>query len=198
MSISSKHISFAKLADLAENRMPPDERADSEAHILQCTRCDGDLQRLGRLIGVMRTDTTKDAPRDVIAQAVNIFRQRETRASLVRRVVAALTFDSLTLAPAFGLRSGQAASRQLLFEAEGNDLDLHLLPQGDKWVVAGQVLGSACAGGRAELRGETASAVAELNDLCEFKLAAVPAGSYRLRLLLSDVEVEFPEIELKA
>ena len=196
MSILSKHISFAELADLAEDRMPQDERADSMAHVSACSRCAADLQRLVQLISSMRGDTAEDAPPDVIARAINVFRQSEAQPSLLRRVVAALSFDSLTLAPEFGVRAGQASSRQLLFEAEGHDLDLRLLPQGDEWLIAGQVLGSGCAGGQVELRGETASAAAVLNDLCEFKLSAVPSGSYRLRLRLGDVEVEVPQLEL--
>ena len=198
MNTSFQHIPFAKLADLAEDKMEADERAASMPHISACSRCAGELERLSQLIGYMRTDTGEDAPRDVIAYAINIFRLREQQPSLLRRVIAALSFDSLTPAQAFGVRSGQAASRQLLFEAEESDLDLRLLPQGDEWVIAGQVLGPSCAGGQVELKGETASASAELNDLCEFTLAPVPPGSYTLRLRLGDVEVEVPQLELKA
>lgn len=196
MKTLSQHITFAKLADLAEDKLPTNIAADSMEHVSACSHCGSNLQRLGQLISAMRTDTTEDAPRDCIAQAVNIFRQREAQPSLLRRVVAALSFDSRALAPAFGVRSGQSAARQLLFAAEDHDLDLRFWPQGDEWVIAGQVLGSSCAGGHVELRGETASAAAELTDLCEFKLAAVPSGSYRMRLRLQDVEVEVPQLEL--
>jgi anti-sigma factor RsiW len=196
MKTPTQHLPFAKLADLVEDKLPTNERADSTEHISACSRCGSELQRLGQLISAMRTDTSEDAPRDVLALAVNIFRQREAQPSLLRRIVAALSFDSCALAPAFGVRSGQSAARQLLFAAEDNDLDLRLLPQGEEWVIAGQVLGSSCAGGHVELQGETASAVAELNDLCEFKLSAVPSGSYRLRLRLADVEVEVQHLEL--
>ena len=191
-----QHIPFAKLADMVDDKLPTDENADCLLHISACSRCGSELQRLGQLIRAMRTDTDADAPRDCIAQAVNIFRQRQAQPSLLRRVVAALSFDSRALAPAFGVRSGQSAARQLLFAAEDHDLDLRFWPQGDEWVIAGQVLGSSCAGGHVELRGETASAAAELTDLCEFKLAAVPSGSYRMRLRLQDVEVEVPQLEL--
>lgn len=198
MNTPIQHIPFAGLADLAEDKISENERAISMAHISDCRTCSGELDRLRQLISLMRTDAGEDAPRDVIAYAVNIFQSRANlnAPSLLRRIVAALTFDSSKAAPAFAVRSGQAASRQLLFEAEGHDLDLRFLPQGEEWVVAGQVLGSGCAGGHVELRGETGSAAAELNGLCEFKLSAVPSGSYRLRLRLEDVEVEVPQLEL--
>jgi hypothetical protein len=33
--------------------------------------------------------------------------------------------------------------------------------------------------------------------LCEFKLPAIPVGNYSLRVRMSDVEIEIPELELK-
>lgn len=176
--------------------MPRAQRDVAKAHLASCSSCDENRQQLAELISVMRADTSTDAPRDIIAQAVGIFRQREIQPSLLRRIVAALTFDSFAREPAFGVRSGQEASRQLLFEAEGHDLDLRLVPQGDEWIVAGQVFGTSCVGGQVELFGEAGTAAADLNDLCEFKLAPVPTGNYRLRLRLEGVEVEIPQLAL--
>ena len=195
---SFQHIPFARLADLAEDKVEKDERAASMAHISDCSTCAGELDRLEQVIGLMRTDAAEDAPRDLVAYAVHIFQQRASMSepSLLRRIIASLSFDSLKAAPAFGVRSGQVTSRQLLFEAEQNDLDLRIHPQGDEWVVSGQVLGPHCAGGHVELQSETASASAELNDLCEFTLSAVPSGSYRLGLRLQDLELEVPQLEL--
>ncbi len=172
---TSRHITFSKLVDLAEDRGAADERAASMAHISACSSCAGELRRLEQVMGLMRTDT-----------------------SLLRRVIAQLSFDSINLAPAFGVRSGQAASRQLLYSAEENDVDLRITAQDDKWVVAGQVLGQHCDGGQVEIQGEPGSAAASLNDLCEFKLPAVSPGSYTLRLRLTNLEVVVTQLELRA
>ena len=190
------HLSFARLADLADEEIPKDERTALMHHVLGCTRCAGELQRLRQIISSLRTDMAEDAPRQVIARAVNIFRERERQPVRWRRIVASLTFDSMRSTPAFGVRSGQTAPRQLLFEAEGIDLDLRLSPQGEEWMVTGQVLNSGCAGGQVELQGEAASETTELNELCEFKLSAVPSGGYSLRFRLQEVEVEVPQLEL--
>jgi hypothetical protein len=195
MGTPNQHIPFDRLADLADDKVDK-ERATLMAHVTDCSHCAGELDRLTQLISLMRTDAAEDAPRDVIAYAVNIFRQRELKPSLLRRIVAALTFDSAHTAPAFGVRSGQAASRQLLFEAEDNDLDLRISPQGNEWVVSGQLLGTKCVGGAVALQSETTSASAVLNDLCEFKLSPVPPGNYILRLRLEDVELEVSQLEL--
>ncbi len=201
MKTNSQHIPFAGLADLAEDRASSEERAASMKHVLACSDCNAKLQRLGQVLELMQTDTATNAPRDLLAFARNIFRQHEGAGepSLLRRIVAALTFDSsMNLTPAFGVRSGQSATRQLLYSAEESDIDLRISSEQDQWIVAGQLLGQSCGGGQIEIEGEGQTATAPLNDLCEFKLPPVPAGSYTLRLKLSDVQVEISQLELRA
>jgi anti-sigma factor RsiW len=201
VNLTFQHLTFEKIADMAENRLPEAERAAARAHLSNCSRCSEQLAQVERTINLMRTDESKDAPRDVLASVMNMFRPRaaESRPSLARRVLAALNFDSTTLAPAYGVRSGQATARQMLYSAGEHDVDLRVQPAGESWVVSGQVLGECASGGRVELRdGATTVATAELNELCEFALPAVPSGSYQLRLSLADVEVEIPELQLKA
>jgi hypothetical protein len=145
----------------------------------------------------MRTDTAEDAPRDVISRAIGLFEPQLAREpSLVRRVLAILSFDSLLLTPAFGTR-GQSGSRQLLYSAEDNDIDLHITATDSQWIIAGQVLGQGCQDGEVDIQGETVSLSTRLNANCEFTLPAVPSGDYQLRLRLSDIEVEVPRLELR-
>lgn len=201
MKTASQHIAFAKLADLAEDRTSVVERAASMAHISDCSECSAQLEQLGQLLTLMRTDTATDAPRDVHSLAINLFSRRESASapSLLRRIVAALSFDSSSnLAPAFGVRAGQGGSRQLIYSAAENDIDLRISADEEKWIVAGQVLGEDCVGGRVEIEGEDESLGADLNELCEFTLPPVAAGSYTLRLRLGNAEVEIPGLELSA
>jgi len=112
-------------------------------------------------------------------------------------VLATLTFDSMQMTPAFGMRSGASSERQLLFAAGDNEVQLEVTQAGEAWAVSGQVLGP-CAGGQVELRGPAAIAHTELNELCEFTLAPVPKGGYALTLRLSEVELEVPDLKLGA
>lgn len=192
----SPHIAFETLADLAEGRLTEAERAASSLHLSTCPACAGRVQSLEEVIGLMRTDKSEDAPRDLVQYAINLF-QRERKSSVLRRLVATLTFDSLTTAPAFGVRSGQPQSRQLLFSAEENDIDLRITVENEQWIVSGQVLRPDCAGGQVEISGESDSTSAELNELCEFKLPAVPPGDYLLRVRMAGLELEIPELELR-
>lgn len=199
MMTNAQHISFTALADIADKRSTEEEQNAAMSHVSACSKCSSELQRLGQVLELMRTDTAVDAPRDVLAFAINIFQQREEkRESLLRRVVAALSFDSgLNSTPVFGVRSGQSAARQLLYSAEETDIDLRVSSEKDRWIVAGQLLGADCTGGQVELEGEGQLATATLNDLCEFTLPPLLSGTYLLRLRLSDTLVEIPLLELR-
>jgi hypothetical protein len=196
------HISFELLADLAESRVAPQDREPLMNHLRVCSDCARTWQDLGQLVGLMRSDDSADAPQPVIARALNIFQPKPRRQtatpSLVGRLLASLSFDSLNVAPAFGVRSGQATTRQLIFSAGDVDIDLRIAAQDDRFVVSGQVLGTECGGAELQLQNESVRESALLNDLCEFTLAPVGKGTYSLRLRLDDMEIEFPEIELKA
>jgi hypothetical protein len=204
MRLTPQHIPFARLADIAEGRTSAEESAEERAHLSACARCAGQAEQLGRLAALMRADNSEDAPPEALAGVVRMFRARRARTAepgLLRRLVAALTFDSTHLQPAFGVRSGHAApARQLLFSAGDFDVDLRLAQGGDGWTISGQVLGP-CRGGEVELVGADGSTAARatLNDLCEFTLLP-PAveGTYTLRLRLEETEIEIPELSLKA
>jgi anti-sigma factor RsiW len=196
----SPHIPFNRLADLVEGRLTPDERTQLEEHITTCRRCSGDVAQLERLIDRMRTDTNEDAPARVIARAVGLFHSRTEPLSAssrdTRYVLAVLRFDSVGLAPAFGVRSGEPGARQLLYSTETHDIDLRIESTDPTWILSGQVLGEFTAGGIVDLKGETISRQTLLNEQCEFILPAVPAGHYLLNLHLPNVDIEVGELKI--
>src|ERR1051325_9518463 len=114
------HIEFATLADFVEGRLDGDARGDVQAHLSACADCAVQAARLSEVTGLMRDDAMEGAPRYARVAAANLFRARrrtaqQPAASSLRRVLAALKFDSLQMTPAFGIRSGTATERQLLF-----------------------------------------------------------------------------------
>jgi len=89
-------------------------------------------------------------------------------------------------------------TRQLVFSAEGRDIDLRIAPSGPRFTVSGQVLGPDDHGAVA-LSPEQASASvheAPLDQFGEFRLADVVAGRYRLSLLLGEHEIELPPFDV--
>lgn len=135
-----------------------------------------------------------DPPLDVLMSAIEIFSSE--RQAPLPRVIATLIFDSREAGPAFGMRSLNTNSRQLLYSAQQTDLDLRITIQNEECVVAGQVIREGCVGGVVEISGATGSAEASLNELCEFTLPAIPVGQYSLTIRLPDVEIEIPKLQL--
>jgi hypothetical protein len=150
---------------------------------------------LVRILDLMRNDDSEDAPDYVINRAIRLFRQRRKPDSpnLLRRIAAVLRFDSMQAPLAFGLRSGSTLPRQLLYGAEGRDLDLRINPAGTLWRVAGQILGPD-EDGFVELCGPSIRVQTRLNALSEFSLPPVPAGNYTLTIHQADLEITIDEL----
>lgn len=201
MRTDSQHPTFEMLADMVEGRLDAAPERETRAHIDACPRCAASASTIERIVTLMRADTSEDAPRDLVFNAVRLFdsrRAEEARTGRLRRLVASLTFDSLAPAQAFGVRSAQSSTaRQMIFSAGEVEVDLRLSEGGAGWTVAGQILGE-CEEARAALLAEGGREVAsaELNDLCEFALPPVPAGHYTLLLNAGGAEIEIPGLSL--
>lgn len=195
MNILSPHIPFTELVDIAEHIVITS--AEAGEHLSTCSHCSTQLEAIKRTLGLMRSDTDENAPAAVVEHAKNIFRKREAEQRFSLQIVlAALTFDSLTAAPAFGLRSQTSAGRQLIYSTDKLDIEVRVAQDKDEWQISGQILGSACPEGKVNLVGENLSASTKMNELCEFSFDSVPAGAYKIALLLPDLSIETPQLEL--
>ena len=192
---ASSHISFEILADIAENRVTGVALETAMAHASVCSECDDTLRRLQNLVIMMRSDKSEDAPIDLLLSAMDAFTPEQRPP--VRRIIAVLTFDSRSPSSAFGMRSTRTASRQLLYSAQETDLDLRITVQNKECILTGQIIRDGCVEGRVEISGQTASAAATLNELCEFTLPPIPFGNYSLKIKMPDVEIEIPDLDLK-
>jgi hypothetical protein len=153
-----------------------------------------------------RSRLLRDAPETVIQRAIHLFQPRASAVagpSLLQRVLAGLSFDSAgALLPAHGVRSSTLSSRQILFSAEGRDIDLRIVSaegspahEGGHWVVFGQLLGPDRAG-RVELScGEEVRQVL-LDEMLEFRFDHVPSGPVHLSLHLTGLVIELPSLDV--
>ena len=196
MNIFSPHISFNELADLVDERAA----ASSETlqHLADCLSCSSELQTIRQTTSLMRADAIESAPAELVKYAKNIFRQRVAgrEPSTLSRILAALTFDSLTAAPAYGLRSEAGSGRQLVYSTENVDVDVRVSAENDEWQIEGQLPGSLCDTGEVNIESDTFSATAQLTELCEFSFSSIPAGTYKLAIHLHDVIIETPPLEI--
>jgi hypothetical protein len=192
---NSSHISLETFTDIVEGRATSETLELAVAHISSCSDCVDTLRHLQQVILTMKSDTSKDAPRDVLYSAINIF--SPARRAPLRHIIAILTFDSRLAGPAYGIRSVRSTSRQLLYSAQETDLDLRVTVQNDECIVTGQVIRADCVSGQVEISGDAGAATASFNEVCEFTLPAIPLGNYSLRIKMPDVQIEIPELELK-
>lgn len=124
---------------------------------------------------------------------------RERVAQALAPLRASLRFDSAALPGlALGMRSASAGTRQLLFGVGEHDIDLRVTLEGERYRVAGQVLGP-LQGGTVELAAVDGGApprTATLDELGGFEVGELLPGRYVLTLQLGAQPLALPPIEL--
>jgi len=137
----------------------------------------------------------------VINRALQLFQARRpapAASPMLRALAARLQFDSAGLtAQAAGVRNVGEDTRQILFSAEGRDVDLRISPEGEGWLLSGQVLGPDVSG-RAQLAVGAYRADVAWNELCEFSFEGVPEGEATLTLQGTDWEIVLPLLHIQA
>lgn len=194
------HLSDHHLADYAEGRMLAPDLEAAETHMSICAQCNRQAAAYRRLIDLMQTDRSHDAPEHVLNRAFRLLRTHRLTPAEPRprrSFTALLRRDSARSGFALGVRGGPIPTRQLLFDiGNGNELEVRIEQSKAGWLVAGQILG-ACNRGQVVLEGVAGEASTELNELCEFSLPPHPGPVYKLVLRLDDVEVDVPILELR-
>lgn len=126
-------------------------------------------------------------------------------ASALRLIQAGLRLDSWALpAVALGVRDAGCDARHLLFSAAGRDIDLRVMPTGDRFALSGQVLGPDVEG-EVELSPlpeatvpDAAATRATLDGCSEFHFDGVSAGRYRLSLRVGTERIQLPPVDVCA
>jgi hypothetical protein len=154
---------------------------------------------LKRIVHLMHTDDSADAPADAVQWSKNLFRARaaEPKQSLVQKIAAVLQIDLAPQKAVFGERSASSgAVRQMLFTAGEAQIDLRIAPEDKGFKVAGQVLGEDFAGAQAKLFNESKNFSAKFNELSEFSFEKIAKGKYTLSLIFKDKEILVENIEI--
>lgn len=170
---------------------------------------------------VQRAARLPDAPPAMLQAAIGLWpgAQSTTSGGLAEAVGniihAVLSFDSWARpAGAFAMRSVGSDTRQLLFSASGRDVDLRIAQEADTFTLTGQILGPDETGtielvayvqtpgsesepgdSQPDDRGTFAdSRVTPLDELGEFRMDDISAGTYRMRLQVGSDEIVLPPI----
>lgn len=160
---------------------------------------DNDDQKFDRIIHLMKTDESYDAPEDAVRWSKNIFLSRaaQPKKSLVSRIVGVLQMDLLPNRAAFGERSASVSqARQMLFRAGEASVDLRIKATENDLNVKGQILGADFADAAIVIKNDAAVFKTRANELSEFAFAAVPKGIYELTLKSRTREIVLPNLDL--
>lgn len=148
-----------------------------------------------KIIYLMQTDRSVDAPPDAVNWSKNIFRTRAagSKKSFVRKVLAHLQLDLSPDKAVFGERSASSAkARQMLFEAGENSIDLRIEKAKMGLEIHGQILGEGFENAVVKL-GDFET---KTDDLSEFKFTGIPGGKYDLRLQTDEREILIENLDL--
>jgi hypothetical protein len=124
--------------------------------------------------------------------------------NIVQRLVASLTFDGFANSAVAGARGGSATDRQLLFGTDIADVAFHVLPgHAGTMVLDGQVL---LVDEEAETDADVALisidgdgfalATVRTDEVGQFRIEGVTAGSYRLSIDLGACQIDIGPFEV--
>lgn len=145
-------------------------------------------QTIEKIILLMQTDDSIDAPKDSIKWAKNLFKTRiaQPKKSILKKVLTVLQVDLAPNQAAYGERSvGSAQSRQMLFQAGENALDIRIAETKHGFEIYGQILGKGFERGTVKV-GDFET---NTNELGEFKLSGIPKGDYSLTVQNNENEI---------
>lgn len=186
-----------QLVDLAEGRLGAEAATALRAQIAANPTAQANLATIEQLIGLMRADTSIDAPEYVVARALRLMPPHAVahQPTLLVRIVAVLRSDSRRQPLAAGLRSEPSNTRSLIYNAEEYELDLELVPRAGRWHVRGQIFGPEL-DGNVTIDGDAGEQNAPISNMGEFHLPPVATGRYTLLVQLGSREIVVHGLEL--
>lgn len=195
------HLNFETILNYVEGSLSLEARSGVEAHLNQpCLHCQALAARVTDLLHLMANDNTIAPPRAVVQRMLAVIHRHA--ATDRPRIPATLVFDSWQHDPLLAMRGPESAlHQQLLFRAEGLDIDLQLTSSQDDTTVRGQILSA----GQDEVllapvvvlhsRGDVVAAT-ETDRLGQFAFESVPSGIYDLHIELERADIAIEGIRL--
>ena len=149
-------------------------------------------ENLKRIIRLMQTDDSVDAPEGAVKWSKNLYRTRRKEPSVLQRVTAVLKADLAPGKAVFGERSGAGTARQMFFDAGTSGIDLRLTKTEEGFNVRGQILGEGFEHCKVTLGDRTGTA----NENGEFSIDGIQPGVHTLTATGDREEITIEEIEV--
>lgn len=201
-------ISFERLADWAEGRLPEEE---TTAMTEQLNEVDEETRARAewlRAFALASGQTTLASPPDQVRENLRrrfaAYAEGAREPGLLRRIVATLSFDG-GMQPAFGMRSARTdeSQGQLVFSTDVADVALNVHPHpGGRMSIDGQLFptGEEEAGGFVVqlLSGGYDVGITTTDELGEFGFASIAPGEYEILVSNDEVEIQLSPVRLGA
>ncbi len=198
MNQKTPHIRFEQINGYVLGEAKIAEQTSIAEHLASCAMCAMQKKRIEQMLATMRTDQTEEVPTYLSERVFDMFEStllpvQSEQKSVFDKISA--IFHSDEIAPALGLRSGQADSvRRIKYVANEIEITLRISLIGENdWRIDGQVSGANIPD-KVELSNKDTVIEAEINDFAEFSLASVKAGKYVLYVTIDDYEIEVKEL----
>ena len=176
-----KHIEFETLLQYFEGHMSQADGRKISAHLETCNICTTEARKLENFLGYVQIAKSENVPQSTTANLLNIYKSPKSKmkaAFSLKEIFASLSSDDWQLA--MNERYIFSDTRQLLYKAEGFDIDLRLSFTGEKCQVSGQIFPD-CFNATAEIVSAQRREKVLLNQDCEFIFPPIENGVYDIR-----------------
>jgi hypothetical protein len=127
-----------------DGRVSGEGKLAVESHLSECNDCVELKDELGLLVLRLQEDTTFEPPAELVQWGVSLFQPllQPSTGGKLRKLIAALVFDTFDQPLLAGVRRVGAPPRQLLFRAGDVDVDVKIesMEANDRITLVGQVL----------------------------------------------------------
>jgi len=202
------HPTFETLLDFVEGRLPATAHQQVTEHLSSpCPACQAELEAVRHMLRLFKEEQLAEPPPTLIRRALHLFRRFHARPAPDRRprLIARLLFDSRLVPGAVGVRGmGHEQRQQMLFGAEGLDIDLQISREADQHThcLLGQVLTTPDDLSQVRdclvrlTQADQVAATTTTDELGTFTLQALAPGHYELWLDLPQTEVWIPDLTI--
>ena len=139
-----QHINTEDLVDYMDGRVSGERKLAVENHLSKCGDCTELNEEIRLLVLRLQEDTTFEPPAELVQWGVSLFQPllQPSTGGKLRKLIAALVFDTFDQPLLAGVRRVGAPPRQLLFRAGDVDVDVKIesMEANDRITLVGQVL----------------------------------------------------------
>jgi len=139
-----RHINTEELVDYMDGRVSGDGKQLVENHLSNCKDCSELGAEIRALVLRLQEDTSFEPPAELVQWGMSLFQPllQPSTGGKLRKMIAALVFDTFEQPLMAGVRRVGAPPRQLLFRAGDVDVDVKIesMEANDRITLVGQVL----------------------------------------------------------